>query len=116
VRLSQVVRGDGAAVRGRFADPAAFDAWSQVWQARLARQGEPAEAIAQRMDRTNPVYIPRNHKVEEALGAAVAGDLTPFMTLLDVLARPFEERAGREAFAEPAPPAFEETFQTFCGT
>jgi uncharacterized protein YdiU (UPF0061 family) len=114
--LSQVVRGDGAAVRGRFADPAAFDAWSQVWQARLARQGEPAEAIAQRMDRTNPVYIPRNHKVEEALGAAVAGDLTPFMTLLDVLARPFEERAGREAFAEPAPPAFEETFQTFCGT
>ena len=46
----------------------------------------------------------------------MAGDLTPFMTLLDVLARPFEERAGLEAYAEPAPPAFEETFQTFCGT
>jgi uncharacterized protein YdiU (UPF0061 family) len=114
--LSQVVRGDGASVRGRFADPAAFDAWSQVWQARLARQGEPAEAIAQRMDGTNPVYIPRNHKVEEALSAAVAGDIAAFMTLLDVLARPFEERAGLEAYAEPAPPAFEETFQTFCGT
>ena len=74
------------------------------------------DAIAARMDRVNPVYIPRNHKVEEALTAAVAGDLAPFTTLLEVLARPFEERAGFEAYAEPAPPVFEETFQTFCGT
>jgi len=114
--LSQVVRGEGDAARARFSDPAAFDAWSHDWQARLARQGERAEDVATRMDQVNPVYIPRNHKVEEALGAAVAGDVAPFMTLLDVLARPFERRAGLDAYAEPAPPVFEETFKTFCGT
>ena len=113
--LSRVARGEREA-SARFGDAAAFDAWSQGWLARLARQNEALDDVAERMDLVNPVYIPRNHKVEEALNAAVAGDLAPFMTLLEVLARPFEERAGFEAYAEPAPPVFEETFQTFCGT
>ena len=46
------------------------------------------------MDRINPVYIPRNHQVEEALTAASDGDLEPFRPLLDVLAQPFDERPG----------------------
>ena len=67
------------------------------------------------MDRVNPVYIPRNHQVEEALAAATAGDLEPFERLLDVLARPFDERPGLEAYAEPAPSSFG-PYRTFCGT
>ena len=42
------------------------------------------------MDRVNPVYIPRNHRVEEALTAATAGDLAPFHRLVDVVSRPFD--------------------------
>ena len=67
------------------------------------------------MDRVNPVYIPRNHRVEEALAAATAGDLEPFHRLLDVLARPFDERPGLEPYAAPAPPSFG-GYRTFCGT
>ena len=67
------------------------------------------------MNRVNPAYIPRNHKVEEALAAATAGDLHPFRTLLDVLSQPFDERPGLEAFAAPAPSAFG-PYRTFCGT
>jgi uncharacterized protein YdiU (UPF0061 family) len=68
------------------------------------------------MDRVNPIYIPRNHLVEEALEAATDGDLAPFERLVDVLARPFDERPGLEAYAEPAPAAFAAEYCTFCGT
>jgi uncharacterized protein YdiU (UPF0061 family) len=67
------------------------------------------------MDRVNPLYIPRNHQVEAALTAATAGDLEPLHRLLDVLARPFDERPGLEAYAAP-PPAGRGAYQTFCGT
>ncbi len=67
------------------------------------------------MDRVNPAYIPRNHQVEEALAAATAGDLEPARRLVDVLARPFDERPGLELYAAPAPPSFG-PYRTFCGT
>ena len=69
------------------------------------------------MQAANPVYIPRNHKVEEALAAAVQeDDFAPFEQLIAVLARPFEERPGLEAYA--APPSADEArrYRTYCGT
>ena len=67
------------------------------------------------MNRVNPVYIPRNHLVEEALAAATDGDLAPFERLLDAVTRPFDKRARLERYAEPAPQDFG-AYQTFCGT
>ena len=67
------------------------------------------------MDRVNPVYIPRNHLVEEALAAAAGGDMDPLFRLLDAVARPFEERPGLERYARGAPEEFG-TYRTFCGT
>ena len=67
------------------------------------------------MDRVNPIYIPRNHKVEEALAAAVNQDMMPFSKFLTVLSHPFDEVAGNEAYAEPAP-VMSRPYQTFCGT
>ena len=55
-------------------------------------------AIADAMDRVNPIYIPRNQLVEPALAAATEGDLGPFDALLEVVTRPFEERPGREPY------------------
>jgi len=105
--LSTAVLGDESRVRSLFAEPAAFDAWSARWRARRScRAGHPW-AIAEAMDRVNPVYIPRNHLVEQALAAASDGDLGPFRRLLDVVARPFD--------AAPAPPGCG-PHQTFCGT
>ena len=68
------------------------------------------------MDQVNPIYVPRNHLVEEALDAATAGDLGPVERLLDAVRRPFEERPGLERYALPAPPGFGDAYQTFCGT
>jgi serine/tyrosine/threonine adenylyltransferase len=67
------------------------------------------------MDAVNPVYIPRNHLVEDALAAATAGELGPFERLVDVVTRPFEERPGLEAYAAPAAPGGV-PYRTFCGT
>ena len=113
--LSSSLFGDAARAQALFAEPAALDAWSQRWRERLSAQATDPHAVAEAMDRVNPVYVPRNHQVEEALAAATAGDLRPFRRLLDVLARPFDERPGLEAYAEPAPPSFG-MHRTFCGT
>lgn len=114
--LSAVLRGDATPARTLFAEPDAFDAWAARWQAELARQGRDRAAVADALDRVNPLYIPRNHLVEEALAAATDGDLAPFERLLDALARPFDARPGLERYAAPAPPDFQDAYITFCGT
>ncbi|MBP2369168.1 protein adenylyltransferase SelO [Pseudonocardia parietis] len=107
-RLASAARGDEGPVRALFDDPSTADDWLASWRA----AGPDADA----MDRVNPIYVPRNHLVESALGAAVAdGDLEPLQWLLQVLAHPYEERAGYERFAQPAGPDAP-PFTTFCGT
>jgi uncharacterized protein YdiU (UPF0061 family) len=105
--LGAAARGDAGPVRGLFADPTALDAWLARWRA----LGPDADA----MDRVNPVYIPRNHLVEEALAAATDGDLDPLGRLLDAVTSPYRERPGLERYAAPAP-GDSGTYRTFCGT
>ena len=112
--LSSSLRGDEAQVRSLFAEPEVFDAWSRRWRERLASQEADLRAAAAAMDRVNPMYIPRNHKVEEALAAATSGNLGPFHRLVEVVVRPFDERPGLEPYAEPSPDSA--GYRTFCGT
>ena len=67
------------------------------------------------MDRVNPIYIPRNHLVEEALTAATGDDLEPLSQLLEAVTNPYTQRAGLDRYASPAPDDFG-TYRTFCGT
>jgi uncharacterized protein YdiU (UPF0061 family) len=91
-------------IRALFADPSVYDLWSGHWRARLAREAAAPLERAQAMRRANPAFIPRNHRVEEALTAAVEhGDHAPFETLLNILSQPFDEQPEFAAFAEPAP-------------
>jgi len=113
--LSSCVLGNAAPARSLFAEPSAFDTWTERWQARLASQPAVPQSLAQAMDQVNPVYVPRNHKVEEALAAATAGDMNPCQALLAAVSQPFAERPGLEAFAAPAPSSFG-PYRTFCGT
>lgn len=106
-QLARAARGDAEAVRGLFIDLAGFDDWLLRWQA----VGPDADA----MDRANPIYIPRNHLVEEALTAATEGDLAPVGQLLEAVTAPYDERPGLQRYAQPAPEEFG-TYQTFCGT
>lgn len=105
--LASAARGDTEAARGLFLDLPDFDDWCARWRA----TGPDPDA----MDRTNPLRIPRNHLVEEALDAAVSGDLAPFERLVDAVTSPFDERPGLERYAAPAPDDFG-TYRTFCGT
>jgi uncharacterized protein YdiU (UPF0061 family) len=113
--LATAARGDLTPLRRLVDDPVPLEAWVARWVARLATDGPLAERAAA-MDRVNPLVVPRNHRVEEALRAATGGDLQPLHRLVDALSRPFEARAGFEAYAEPAPAGFTEGYQTFCGT
>ena len=112
-RLSAVLRSGDVAVCGLFPSEASFAGWSEVWMERL--QGDPDE-IADALDRVNPIYIARNHRVEAALTAATGGDLGPFEELMEVLADPFTQREGLEDYEGPAPSEFDAEYQTFCGT
>ena len=105
--LAAAARGDGEPARGLFLDLAGFDAWAERWRA----VGPDADA----MDRVNPVYIPRNHLVEQALAAATDGDLQPLGRLLEAVSRPYDERPGLERYAAAAPEGFG-AYRTFCGT
>jgi uncharacterized protein YdiU (UPF0061 family) len=67
------------------------------------------------MQQTNPAVIPRNHKVEEALAAATAGDMQPFHALYTALQSPYGESAEAKPYQEPPEPS-EKAYQTFCGT
>jgi protein adenylyltransferase len=105
--LGSAARGDAEPARGQFVDLAAFDGWLARWRA--------LDPDAERMDRINPVYIPRNHLVEEALAAATDGDLDPLSRLLAAVTAPYDERPGLERYTEPAPDDFG-AYRTFCGT
>ena len=105
--LAEAARGDAEPVRGLFLDLSAFDAWTERWLG----LGPDSDS----MDRTNPLYLPRNHLVEEALDAATAGDLAPFQRLVDAVSSPYDRRAGLERYAEPAPESFGH-YRTYCGT
>src|SRR6266404_2325585 len=114
--LADAALGQEGSIRALFADPSAYDLWSGHWRARLAREAVAPLARAQAMRRANPVFIPRNHRVEDALSAAVeGGDYAPFATLLDILSRPFDDQPEFAAFAEPAPEG-RGCYRTFCGT
>jgi uncharacterized protein YdiU (UPF0061 family) len=103
-------------VRPLFADPAKYDAWAARWRERLAHEPQDAEARRAAMQSVNPVYIPRNHRVEAVLAAAIEhDDYGPFEEFLTVLARPFEERPQFADYAGPAP-TDQGVYRTFCGT
>jgi serine/tyrosine/threonine adenylyltransferase len=103
--------------RDEFLDPAAFDAWEGDWRARLARDGPGAtpEGRAGAIAAVSPAVIPRNHRIEAVIVAAVAGDLAPFEGLRAALARPFDDVPDARPYRR-APLPDEVVAATFCGT
>jgi uncharacterized protein YdiU (UPF0061 family) len=99
-----------------FRDPATFREWAPRWRDRLAMEPVNAEARRDTMRAVNPAFIPRNHRIEQAIFAAVtSNDYGPFERLVRVLERPFDDQPHAADLAEP-PASGEEVRQTFCGT
>jgi uncharacterized protein YdiU (UPF0061 family) len=99
-----------------FANPRDYDDWAARWRARLNREASGAQARAAAMRQVNPAFIPRNHRIEQVIQAAVESrDFAPFAELSTVLAQPYQAREGFESYADPPLPG-ERVLRTFCGT
>ena len=97
--------------RSLFEEPRAFDAWQVRWKQRL--ESESGSQIVMRS--ANPQFIPRNHRIEEMITAALEGDFSPFHRLNRVLAKPYEAHP-KELHLQAPPRPGEEVQATFCGT
>ena len=102
--------------RGSFEDTRDYQQWVQRWCVRAARERMAPAARAAAMRQVNPAYIPRNHRIEQVIAAAVEqGDFAPFEQFLAVLSQPYLDQAPFAAYANP-PTVSERVLQTFCGT
>ena len=104
------------AIASLFAEPGVFHGWSRVWRRRLAREDVASDARAAAMRLANPAFVPRNHRIAQAIEAAVRrDDFAPFETLVRVLSRSYEDQPELAHLADPPRPD-ERVVQTFCGT
>ena len=101
--------------RNAFSDPGLYDAWEKRWRKRLNKEGAVPQDRVETLHAANPALIPRNHRIEQAIQAAVAGDLRPFEHLSVALLAPFSDPEERTDLAKP-PTESEVVRQTFCGT
>ncbi|MDK1375614.1 MULTISPECIES: protein adenylyltransferase SelO family protein [unclassified Sinorhizobium] len=109
-------KGADPALAELFEKPDAVSRWLRDWRGRLTREALDAGARAVSMRTANPAFIPRNHRVEQAIEAAISdADFSLFEALLDVTSRPYDDQPEHAAYAAPPEPG-EEVLQTFCGT
>lgn len=93
-----------------------FKAWYKSWKARLERQKQWAEEIRILMQKNNPIVIPRNHRVEEALELATSKkDMSALKRLLEVISKPYDYNQIDEHYTEE-PPSSRRCYKTYCGT
>ncbi|WP_166416437.1 protein adenylyltransferase SelO [Cochlodiniinecator piscidefendens] len=99
----------------QFANPEAWSIWKTAWTHRLTNeQATTADQHALRQ-RSNPAFIPRNHRIEQMIQAAVDGDKAPFERLMSALATPYKNQPDAKDLQNPPNPD-EEVLRTFCGT
>ena len=96
-------------------DHADFQVWLRRWEERGAQESESSAVRFDTMRRANPRYIPRNHRIEEVIEAAIEEDFAPFEALLEVIMRPFDAQPSAAAYAAPPRPD-QRVLETFCGT
>ena len=92
-----------------------FIDWKKQWQDRLKINTNSPEVSLKLMHSSNPLVVPRNHKVEEALESANGGDLNPTKNLLKILEKPYENKKEISEYQSPPPPS-DKIYKTFCGT
>jgi uncharacterized protein YdiU (UPF0061 family) len=107
---------DDSEVRQLFADPTAYDEWAVRWRQRISEEPQDPAARQTAMRSVNPAFIPRNHRIEAVIDAAVnRDDFALFEELLTVLSKPYEDQPALSGYAEPPEP-HQRVLQTFCGT
>lgn len=116
-RLSDAAEDAGrdADVRELFAAPSAYDDWAARWRQRIANEPRTPAERTSAMRAVNPAFIPRNHRIEAVIQAAIGDDFAPFEQLLAVLSKPYDEQPEFADYASPPEPD-QRVLRTFCGT
>ena len=113
-KLADLLEG-GEGPRDLFVNPLEFDDWAARWKQRVVEEGRDPLARVKSLRAVNPMFIPRNHRIEYALAAAEAGDFSQFETMVSVLATPFDDQPEHALYAtSPEPDQIVQ--RTFCGT
>jgi uncharacterized protein YdiU (UPF0061 family) len=107
--------GNSSQLKGTLIDDGGFKNWQIIWRERLSRQAQTVEDVVALMDSHNPLVIPRNHLVEDALDSAIQGDMEPFYDFLEVLSKPYQ-LPKNEKYLQGAGAEFDASYRTFCGT
>jgi len=110
LNLSQVILSDDS-----YMNCLDFKPWLEKWKNAINYSGEMQQAKLL-MNALNPVFIPRNHLIEQALDEAVNGDMSFFLELLIILSQPYKYQNNLDKFMQPSDADFERTYQTYCGT
>ena len=114
--LAGAVEGRDDDILSMFDNAGDIENWLTNWRERIKLEEIDSSTRIASMNLCNPLYIPRNHLVEDALNTATTkSDYSKFETLMDVLADPYTKRSGIEQFAAPSPEDFG-PYRTFCGT
>ncbi len=91
-----------------------FMSWKKRWEKRLLNNNNSPKKYLKLMKNNNPIVIPRNHKIEEALEAANQNNLEPIKKILKILEKPYDEQIEINDYQLPS--SSTEKYQTFCGT
>jgi uncharacterized protein YdiU (UPF0061 family) len=103
-----------APIKNKLFDDNDFINWKKRWEERLSKNNDSTKKSIELMKKNNPLVIPRNHKVEEALEAAEKNDLKPFTKLVEILKKPYNQKDDIISYQIPS--NSDEKYQTFCGT
>jgi len=103
-----------APIKNELFDDNDFINWKKRWEERLSKNNDTTKKSIELMKKNNPLVIPRNHKVEEALEAAEKNDLKPFTKLVEILKKPYNQKDDIISYQIPS--NSDEKYQTFCGT
>ena len=103
-----------APIKNKLFDDNDFINWKKRWKERLSKNNDTTKKSIELMKKNNPLVIPRNHKVEEALEAAEKNDLKPFTKLVEILKKPYNQKDDIISYQIPS--NSDEKYQTFCGT
>ncbi|TVR81340.1 MAG: hypothetical protein EA412_03145, partial [Chitinophagaceae bacterium] len=90
--------------------------WLKKWEKRINQNSNGIETAKNIMKNYNPIFIPRNHKVEKVLNNACNGDYSDFNTFMNILKSPYSFKDEFHSYLDTPNPDFENEYQTFCGT
>ena len=113
--LSKVLFEDSDEFFNQFSEKKEINAWLNNWKKALENEYKDLSNLKDRLNRINPVYIPRNHQVQHAIDLAYENDFSKMLEMIEVFKNPFKEVAEYESYSH-APLENEKVRRTFCGT